>query len=85
MSVFLTLLITLLLCGDLRWKDIGSRENFVEMLKLLASFESIWVGHRLTVDFVYIRESIDNEGSNQGGIRDFIVLDCQTVQTGKDF
>ena len=62
------------------WREyIWSREDFIEMLKLLPSLKPVRVWNLGTIDFCNIREPVDNESPNQGSISDFIIINRQTI------
>ena len=43
------------------------------------------VSHSLIVNFVYIWESINDEGSQKHGVRYFVIFDAHAGQSGEGF
>ena len=62
-------------------KNCWSWQNFVKMLKLLPCFMLIRVADSLSINFSNIRESVDNECSEQYCVRNFIILNWQTCKS----
>lgn len=57
------------------------RQNLVKVLELLTGLLLIRVCHRIPINLCHIWESVDYEGSQENGIRNFVVLDGQRSQT----
>ena len=72
-----------LLRGGLRWEYVGSREYLIEMLKLLACFQSVLVGDKAAIDFSHVRETVDNEGADEHGTGHLVIFNSQAVEGGE--
>jgi len=59
---------------DLRREYGWSRKDFVKVLELLTSLVLVGVRNNFSIDFSNIGKSIDNESSEENGVRHFIIL-----------
>lgn len=67
--------VTVSLFLDLGRENRRSRQDFVEVLELLASLLFVRVRHLVSVYFCYIREAIHNKGAQEHGVGNLVALD----------
>lgn len=63
----------------LRGENVRGREDLIKVLELLPCLKSVRVANYATIYLCHVGEPINDKGTNEDCIRDFVIFNSQTI------